>query len=310
MDQVGTLSVFVRVVELGSFSAAARASELTPSAVSKQISALEDRLGVRLINRTTRRLNLTEEGRALYDRASRILAELQEAEQAVSDLRATPKGNLRLNLPSAFAAHHVAPLVPEYLARYPEMRIDMVLNDRFVDMVEEGFDLTIRIGDLADSSLIARRLMRNRRVICATASYLERHSPLSGPEDLAAHNCLVYSYRASRNDWPIVGPNGQTEVVQVSGNLESNNPETLRQAAMQGLGIVLMPLWLVGRDLTEGKLVDVLPGHHAPDSAVYAIYPPGRHLSPRVRSFVDFLVERFNSGDTYGMTQSSAELSG
>lgn len=294
MESLAGMEVFVRVVRAGSFSAAARSLNQTPSAVSKQIGRLEDRLGARLFNRTTRRLGLTEVGAAFHERAQRILSEVEDAEQAVSRLNEAPRGTLRLDTPTAFGRLYVAPLVPRYLARFPEMRIDMTLNDRYIDPLEDAVDLVIRIGELSDSSLIARRLARNRRVVCGAPGYFARHGLPQRPADLARHNCLVYTYRAARNDWPFVCREREAEapeVVRVQGNLETNNAETLHAAALAELGIGLFPLWLAGPDLVAGRLVRALPAFHVPDSAVYAIYPPGRHLSPKVRSFVDFLAE-------------------
>jgi DNA-binding transcriptional LysR family regulator len=293
MDSLSAMELFVQVVQSGSFSAAARSLDLTPSAVSKQISRLEDRLAARLITRTTRQFNLTEEGRAYYERSTRILADVAEAEQAVSQIQGVARGLLRLNLPVAFGRRHVAPLLPAFLAGHPELTIDLTLNDRYVDLVEEGVDLAVRIGELEDSSLIARRLAPNRRVVCGAPAYFENRPRPERPAELEAHNCLVYTYRASRNDWRFHGPGGSDEVVQVAGNLEANNAEALSAALLGGLGLGLLPLWLVGDDLNSGRLVEVLKRYHAPDSAIYAVYPPGRHLSPKVRSFVDFLAARF-----------------
>lgn len=297
------IEVFVRVARAGSFSAAARELDQTPSAVSKQIGRLEDRLGARLFDRTTRRVRLTEVGTAFFDRCARIVAEMDEAEQAVSQLHGAPRGLLKLNVPVAFGRLHVARSLPEYQSRHPEVRIDLTLNDRFVDLVEEGIDIAVRIGELTDSSLMARRLAPNRRIICGSPDYLARAGMPEGPEDLARHNCVVYTYRASRNDWHLV-PAGETgrggeQVVQVAGNLESNNAEALRTAVLAGAGLALLPLWLVGQDLRTGQLVQALPDYQAPDSAIYAVYPPGRHLSAKVRSFIDFLVERFGGKDAW-----------
>lgn len=300
MDSLAEMEAFVRVVHAGSFSAAARASGLTPSAVSKQISRLEARLGARLFNRTTRRLGLTEVGAAFHERAQRILSEVEEAERAVSHASAAPRGTLRLNVPVVFGRLHVAPLLPEFLGLYPEVRIDITFNDRFVDLLEEGVDVAIRIGDLGDSSLIARRLAPNRRVVCGAPAYFERNGYPEHPADLSRHNCLVYTYLASRNDWRFVCANKPRseaqDVVQVSGNFEANNAEAIHGALRSGLGLGLLPLWLVGEDLRAGRLVQALPGYHAVDSAVYAVYPPGRHLSPKVRCFIDFLAARLRIG--------------
>jgi DNA-binding transcriptional LysR family regulator len=293
MEGFEGLSVFVRTVREGSFSAAARALELTPSAVSKQIGRLEDRLTVRLFNRTTRRLSLTEEGAAFYERAGRILADLEDAAEAVSSLKTVPRGRLRVTMPTAFGVIHLLPALPGFLARHPEMTLEIDLNDRFVNMIEEGFDLALRIGDMEDSSLIGRRLAANRRVLAAAPGYLAGRPAPERPEDLAAHNCLIYTYRPQRHDWRLVDAAGQESVVTVTGNLETNNPMMLRSAALSGLGVTLLPLWIIGPDIKAGRLQCVLPDFHWPDSAIHAVYPPGRHLSAKVRSFVDFLVEQF-----------------
>ena len=293
MDNLEGLPVFVRTVREGSFSGAARALDLTPSAVSKQIGRLEDRLTVRLFNRTTRRLSLTEEGAAFYDRASRILADLEDAAAAVSNLRSTPRGRLRVTMPTGYGVIHLLPVLPRFFARYPEVMLEVDLNDRFVNMIEEGFDVALRIGELEDSSLIGRRVAANRRVIAAAPAYLDAHPAPQSPDDLEQHNCMVYTYRAQRHDWHVVDEAGAESVVTVSGNLETNNPMMLRSAALAGLGVVFLPLWLIGPDLKAGNLVRLLPDFHWPDSAIQAVYPPGRHLSARVRCFVDFLVECF-----------------
>ena len=309
MESLAGMTVFVRVVQAGSFSAAARALNQTPSAVSKQIGRLEDRLGARLFNRTTRRLVLTEVGAAFHERAQRILSEIEEAEQAVSHLNRAPRGILRMDVPTAFARLYIAPLLPAYLARYPEVHVNMTVNDRFIDPVEEAVDLVIRIGELSDSSLIARRLAANRRVVCGAPAYFEQHGRPEHPAELAKHNCLVYTYRAARNDWPFVRQDDEAagaEIVHVDGNLETNNAEALHVAALAGLGVGLFPLWLVGPDLAAGRLVRALAAYHAPDSAIYAVYPPGRHLSPKVRSFVDFLAEQAKRNLTWGQTDGAS----
>ncbi len=301
MDSVSAMEIFVRVVQAGSFSAAARDLDLTPSAVSKQISRLEDRLGARLMNRTTRQLSLTEVGAAFHERANRILADVAEAERAVADLHGAPRGTLKLNLPQSFGRRYVIPIIPDFLAANPELRIDVTLNDRFVDLIDEGVDLAVRIGELSDSSLIARRLAPNRRIVCGAPAYFEKNGKPAHPAELVGHNCLVYTYRASRNDWRLICPDGGDEVVTVAGNLEANEAEALYSFMLDGIGLCLLPLWLVGPDLEAGRLEQACPGYHAPDSAISAVYPPGRHLSPKVRAFVDFLVERFAGwGERFG----------
>lgn len=294
MDSLNAMEVFVRVVQSGSFSEAARALSLTPSAVSKQVSRLEDRLGARLINRTTRRLGLTEEGTAFFDRAQRILADVSEAEQAVTRLHGAPRGTLKLNAPTVFGRMHIAPLIPAFVQTHREVRIDFSVNDRYVDLLEEGLDLVIRIGELKDSSLIARRLATNRRVVVASQEYLDKHGRPERPRDLAAHNCLIYLYRSTKNLWQFDGPEGP-ESVEVRGDVEANNAEVILELVRAGQGIALLPTWLVGQCLRQGYLQQVLKGYAAADSQIYAVYPPGRHLSPKVRAFVDHLVQHFKT---------------
>ncbi len=293
MDNLSAMGIFVKVVNEGSFSAAARASSLTPSAVSKQVGRLEDRLGARLFNRTTRHLSLTEVGRGFYDRCCQILVDVEEAEDAVANLHAAPRGTLKLNVPVAFGRLWITGLIPEFMQRYPEIKLDLNLHDRFVDLLSEGYDLAVRIGDLEDSSLIARKLAANRRVVCASPAYLEKHGSPKKPTDLEKHDCLIYASRAFRNDWRFNGPNGE-ETVHVTGAVETNNPEVIMDLIGKDMGIGLLPLWLVGLAIKAGKVTEILPDYHVPDSAIYAIYPPGRHLSPKVRVFVDFMVEKFN----------------
>jgi len=294
MDSLNAMEVFVRVVQSGSFSEAARNLNLTPSAVSKQVSRLEDRLGARLINRTTRRLGLTEEGSAFFERAQRILVDVEEAEQAVSHLHGAPRGTLKLNAPVVFGHAHIAPLLPGYLAKHPEMRIDLSTSDRYVDLLEEGLDLVIRIGELSDSSLIARKLAVTKRVVVASDSYLKARGQPAHPRDLAHHNCLIFLYRAVRNLWSFDGTDG-AQSVEVKGDVETNSIEVILALLLAGHGIALMPTWLVGEYLQDGRLTQVLTDYVAPDAQIYAVYPPGRHLSPKVRSFVDYLVQHFKT---------------
>jgi DNA-binding transcriptional LysR family regulator len=292
MDRVTSLSVFVKVVEGSSFAAAARHFGLSPAMVSKHIVSLEERLGARLLNRTTRQVSPTEIGREFYERSTRILADLDEAEQAASALQATPKGLLRLNGPLSFGIRHLAPANIDYLAACPEAAIDVTLSDRVVDLVDEGFDLAIRIARLADSSLIARRITPCRIVACAAPAYLKKHGAPRRPADLTAHNCLGYSYAALRNEWRFTGPDG-AESVRIAGRLNANNGDVLRLAALRGEGIVIQPTFLIGDDLASGELVSILPGFVPDELVIQAVYPHSRHLSVKVRSFIDFLVARF-----------------
>jgi len=292
MDRVTSLSIFAKVVEGSSFAAAARHFGLSPAMVSKHINALEERLGARLLNRTTRQVSPTEIGREFYERSTRILADLDEAEQAASALQATPKGLLRLNGPLSFGIRHLAPAILDYLAACSGAEIDVTLSDRVVDLVDEGFDVAIRIARLADSSLIARRIAPCRIVACASPAYLRKHGAPLRPADLAGHNCLGYSYAALRNEWRFTGPDG-VDSVRVTGRLNANNGDVLRLAALRGEGIVIQPTFLIGDDLASGELVPILPGFVPDELVIQAVYPHSRHLSVKVRSFIDFLVERF-----------------
>ncbi|MDX1593039.1 MAG: LysR family transcriptional regulator [Gammaproteobacteria bacterium] len=291
MDKISEMTMFARTVSEGSFSAAARALKLTPSAVSKQVSRLEDRLGARLLNRTTRRLSLTEEGRAFHARCEQILAEIEEAETAVTELHAAPRGTLRIAAAVAFFNHQVMPLLPEFLARYPEVRFDLVMTDREVDMVDERIDVAIRFGQMRESTLIARRLAVSRRVICAAPSYLERHGTPRTPADLVDHNCLTLSTRPEFNVWEF--GDRPEDRMRVDGNLEVSQADALYDACLAGIGLARVAGYLVEADLKAGRLVTVLEGQLREESTLYVAYPHRRHLSPKVRAFVDFLVAKF-----------------
>jgi len=293
MERLDAMAVFARVIEAESFSGAARALGLSKSAVSKQVSRLEDRLGLRLLNRTTRRLSLTEAGAAFYQGCQRVVAEAEAAEQAVTHLASAPRGRLRVSAPMSFGVSHVSPALPEFLGRYPELAVDLTLNDRIVDLVEEGFDVGIRIGGLTDSSLVARRLAPNRTVLSAAPAYLQVRGTPRDVGELEDHACLIYSYQATGAAWRLTGPKGDRRF-KVSGPLRVNNGDAILAAALGGLGVALLPCFICGEDLRAGRLVRVLPDWEAPpDSAVSAVFPAARHLSPKVRAFIDFLAERF-----------------
>lgn len=293
MEQLTAMLAFARVVETGSFSKAARDLGVSKSAVSKQISRLEDRLGVRLLNRTTRRHSLTEAGTSFYEGCQRMLAEADSAEAAVSHLASGPRGTLKVNAPMSFGVHHLGPALADFLVTYPELSVDMVLNDRLVDLVEEGFDVGLRIGKLADSSLIARRLAPCRHVLCAAPSYLSSRPAPVHPDDLKAHCCLHYSYLSVGQTWRFTGPEG-TRKVTVVGRLRINNGDLLKDAAVEGLGIALLPSFIIGEELRAGRLVPVMVDWRPSlDSAIHAVYPASRNLSPKVRVFIDFLSARF-----------------
>jgi len=292
MDSLGGMAIFARVVEARSFSGAARQMGLSKSAVSKQIGQLEDRLGARLLDRTTRRIALTEVGRVFYEHAARMMAEAQAAEEAVTSLHEMPRGLLRINLPMSFGMAHIVPALPDFLDRCPELKIDIAFSDRYVDLLEEGFDLAVRIARLTDSSLIAKRLAPNHMVICGSPDYFAKHGEPQKPDDLAAHSCLGYTYAADTDHWKfLVG--GKPLSVRVGGRFRANNGDALRIAALGHQGLIYSPSFMVGKDIVAGRLRVVLMEYMPDDSAIYAVYPSRRYLTPKVRAFIDFLVERF-----------------
>jgi len=293
MDMPGAMIIFAQVVDSRSFSAAAVRLGLSKSAVSKQIAKLEDRLGARLLNRTTRTLSPTDAGQDFYERCVRVAREVEEAERAISHLSTEPRGLLRLNAPASFGRDYIAPLVPEMLVRWPELRIDAVFDDHFVDVVAQGFDLVIRITKLQDSSLVARRLAHCRRLVCAAPAYLERHGVPKTPADLAQHDCVLYSYAADQGEWQFVGPDGRLESVRVDGRLRVNSAEVMMAALRAGVALAMPPDFLVGPDIAAGRLVPLLTEYENPFGAIYAVWPHNRNLAPKVRAVVDFLVERF-----------------
>ena len=292
LDSLAGMAVFAKVVEARSFTAAAAELGMSKSAVSKQITRLEDRLGARLLNRTTRRLSLTETGAAFYDRCARVVAEAQQAELAVTHLQSEPRGTLRVNAPMTFGHLHIAPAIPDFLARYPELRVDMTMNDRFVDLIDEGFDVAIRIAQLTDSSLIARRLAPDRRILCGSPAYFAKHGEPRTPDDLARHNCLSYAYVSDTDQWQFIDGEG-TRSIPVRGNLRANNGDAIRQALLASLGVAILPSFMVGADVQAGRLKEVLSDYLPNRASVYAVYPHSRHLTAKVRVFVDFLADRF-----------------
>ncbi|MEK9846158.1 LysR family transcriptional regulator, partial [Thalassospira sp.] len=292
MDRAAEMEIFVHAVEEGSFSAAARTMRLSPSAVSKYISRLEDRLGARLLMRTTRQLSLTEEGRAFYERARTILNEIEEAEEVVTQLYAAPRGTLRINASVAFTKMQVVPLIPEFLARYPDVRIELTLDDKFTDLVNDGYDLAIRLSALEDSSLIARKYAVNRRMIVASPEYLEKNGIPRKPQDLENHNCLHLSSRESFNDWHFETPDGHV-AFRAQGSFSANDGDVLHEAVLAGLGMARLAEYLVHEDIRAGRLTPVLTEYVHDQAWISAVYPHKRHLSPKVRAFVDFLAEKF-----------------
>jgi DNA-binding transcriptional LysR family regulator len=287
------LQTFVGVVESGGFTAAAERLGLAKSAVSRRVSDLESRLGVQLLHRTTRRVSLTEAGEQLYERALRILADLEEAETAVASAHASLRGRVRMAAPLSFGLLHLAPALTGFLARHPAVTLDLDLNDREVGLVEEGFDLSLRIGRLADSSLVARRLAPVRLVACASPGYLERHGEPREPADLSRHQGLAYAHTPPAQQWSFRAPNGQTVSVTVPTRLRANNGDVLLRAAEEGLGVAVLPTFIAWRALAEGTVRPVLAGFPPPEESAYAVYPSRRHLPQRVRVLIEFLAERF-----------------
>lgn len=293
MARFEDMQTFVRVVEAGSLSAAAEQLGIAKSAVSRRLSDLESRLGVQLLRRTTRRLNLTDTGRSYLERAQRILADVAEAEAAVSQAHGTLQGRLRVAAPLSFGLLHLAPAITDFMERHPQVRFDLDFNDRQVDLLAEDIDVAIRIARLEDSSLIARRLWSSRLVVCASPAYLSDYGTPAVPGDLSGHLGLVYGNSPDPGQWTLYGVDGQLHHVRVRERLRSNNGDFLCQAAVAGHGVLLSPSFIVHRALHSGQLVPLLPGYVHAEITAYALYPQTRHLSQRVRAFVDFLAERF-----------------
>lgn len=298
MDPLADIAVFVRVVEHGSFTAAAEALELSKAAVSKAVTRLEQRLGARLLHRTTRRLALTEAGEALHGRGAAALAELVEAENDVAQLTGAPRGLLRISAPTYFGSVRLAPALKDFRARYPDVTLDLHLDDRLVDLVRERFDVAVRIAPSLDPSLVARKLTVCPLIVVAAPSYLRRHGVPRVPADLAAHEGLGYSLARMPNRWRMREPRGRWVEVSMKSTLRSNNDFVLRQAAVDGLGLAMFPDFFVERELADGRLVPVLDACHMPELNVSAVYASRRNMPPKLRVFIDFLVERFGEAAT------------
>jgi DNA-binding transcriptional LysR family regulator len=292
MKNLVGMAIFARVAEAKSFSAAARRLNLSKSMVSKEVTKLEKSLGARLINRTTRQLSLTEIGAAFYEHCARVIQEAEEAELLVGRLHSEPRGVLKLTAPVAFATLHVASALPEFLAQYPEVQVDLTLSDRLFDLAEEGYDLSIRIARTLPPNVVARQLAPINRVVCATPGYFEKHGVPATPQALASHNCIVYTHANPDLIWRFRGAEGEI-VVPVRGNLRLNDDEAAWQAVLGGLGVSILPTFIVGEDLQAGTLKTVLSQYVPVEQNLYALYLPNRHLSAKVRVFIDFLVARF-----------------
>jgi DNA-binding transcriptional LysR family regulator len=285
------MKVFAAVVDAGSFTVAAERLDMSRAMTSKYIATLEEHLGTRLLNRTTRRLSVTESGGVYYQRCVQILFDIEEAEQLAGQLSATPRGTLKITMPLAFGLHRLGPIVAEYAARFPDVRLELALSDRVVDLIEDGFDLAIRISALPESGLIARKLGVVSAVLCASPGYLKRHGTPRTLADLAAHSCLGYTYTKSGDEWQLT-LGEQDYAIPIAGAIKADNGDMLRLAALSDAGLIYQPQFIVAEDLAAGRLVRVLSDYASRELGVYAIYPSRKHLSAKVRTFVDFLVER------------------
>ena len=287
MDLFASMKMYVAVVDGGSFAAAANKLDISRAMASKQIQQLEAHLGTRLLNRTTRRLSLTETGRQFYERSLQIIGDVEEAEQIAGQMTRVPQGLLKVTIPLSYGQHRLAAILVDYAQAYPRVQLDISLSDRKLDLVEEGLDVAIRIGAMPQSDLIARRIGAVRGVVCASPAYLARHGTPQSPADLSQHACLGYTLSGSASEWLLEGPDGRVSV-PVSGPIRADNGDILRLAAIKSAGILFQPCFIVGDDIAAGRLTRVLPGWRSAELAVHAVYPSRKHLSAKVRTFVDF----------------------
>lgn len=286
------ISSFLAVVRAGSFVGAAEAMEISKAAVSRHVAMLEEQLGVRLLHRTTRRLSLTDDGQRFHARAGQLIAALDELETETISRGGEATGLLRINAPLTFGILHLAPLWPRFTAAHPKVSLDITLNDRLVDLVEEGYDVAIRITTLADSQLVSRRLASTRVILCASPGYLAAHGTPLHPHALAGHQVLSYSYWTGGDVWRFTGPDGEVDV-RVQPRIHTNSGDTCRAAALEDQGIILQPDFLVGPDLRRGTLVELMPQYRSIELGIHAVYATRKHLPMKTRHLVDFLVESF-----------------
>lgn len=315
MDRLRAMETFVAVAQRGSLAAAARAEGVVPAIIARRLDALEEHLGVKLLVRTTRRLTLTPEGSAFLEDCQRLLAELAQAEANVSAGGSAVRGHLRITAPAGFGRRHVAPLVPAFRARYPEITVSLNLSDRVVDLIAEGYDCAVRVGDLPDSSLVSVRLADNRRRVVAAPSYLQRRGVPRHPHDLLQHDCLVLSSDASQTrGWAFAMTNeeGQRQLLHVRprGPLDCTDGQVLYEWCLAGLGLAWRSTWEVQADLDAGRLVAVLDDYAAPPNGIYAVFPSARHLPRRVRAWVDFLKEHYGQPGFWGLREGAAPSGG
>ncbi|MEM9317668.1 MAG: LysR family transcriptional regulator [Pseudomonadota bacterium] len=293
MDRLTEMEAFATVVDQGGFTDAAKKMGISKSAVSKHVSSLESRLGARLLNRTTRRVSPTEIGLAYYDRARRVLNDAGEADALVTAMQSAPSGMLRVSVATDFGVNHLSPVLGDFLHAYPDITVNMVLNNRYVELISEGFDLAIRVGELEDSSLRARKLCETNKRMIAAPGYFQQFGRPQKIDDLNEHKLLHYSNQASGNVWKVTAPSGEKRQVRTAGSLTVNDGQSLLNAAIGGLGIAYLPSFLYAESLRQGLLEDVIPELPMEVQGIYAIYPPGRYTQPKVRAFIDFLVDQF-----------------
>ncbi|MFA5957104.1 LysR family transcriptional regulator [Hyphomicrobium sp.] len=298
MDKLDAMRALVKVVSSGSYAEAARRLGLTRSAVSKGVMELEQALGARLLDRTTRRVTPTEAGLAYYERCVSILSQIEETESQVSRLHDEPKGILKVNAPMSFGMLYLGKAISDFMIRFGELKVELVLTDRFIDPLEEGADITLRIGTFTDSSLIARRIAPARMILAASPEYIEKHGAPLSPADLIDHRCLSYGHSTSMQRWHLTDK-GQPVSIAIGACLSSNNGDVLRDAAVQGIGIANLPTFIVGQDVSAGRLKLVLPDNRPADLSIHALYAPNRYLAAKTRVFIDFLVERFGKNPSW-----------
>jgi DNA-binding transcriptional LysR family regulator len=297
VDRFQSITAFARVVEAGSFVGAAARLDISVSAVSRQVAELEAHLDARLLNRTTRRLSLTESGRVFYERCVQLLADLDEAEQSAGAGAVRPRGTLRITCGTTFGERHLAPAIADFLERYPDMRFDVDLSDRASDLVDEGFDCAVRIGTIGSQNLVGRKIGQTRLVCCASPEYLAKRGEPRVPEDLTAHACLTYEYSPLKNIWPFRDAGGRDRSVKVAGPVHANYGAFLAALAAAGSAVVIEPDFLLGPDVRAGRLIPILREFEPPAANIYVVYPSRRNLSAKVRAFTDFLSARFVTPD-------------
>ncbi len=288
MDKITSMRVFSSVARYGSYSAAAKKLSISKAMASKHVQSLEQQLGVRLFNRTTRKLNLTEVGRIYVDKVDAVLSEIDEAESTISELNSEPRGKLKIKAQPSFGAFHLSRALSGYMKKYPEVTTELELSNRMPDLVEDGVDLAFHVGELDDSTFVARKVASSRRVVCASPDYLKQHGKPNTPEELSEHNCLVYSPRTPLVDWDFIN-----QKVRISGDIQCNDGDALRVAAIQGCGIAQLPTYIVGMDIQSGRLCALLESFEPEKLPVYAIYNNRKYLSAKIKTFVEFIYDLY-----------------